>query len=180
MFAQAAAIRIAVFDVDGILTDGGLHYGNAGELMKSFDVRDGMGLRLLREAGITTAIITSRRSVSLEKRAADLGIDHLQQGVSDKLSAFTDLLRRLDFTPAQAAFMGDDLVDLAVMRHCGFPATVPDAPVVVRRHAICVTRSRGGHGAVREFCEILLHQQDLLVTGISPWLGTADTGATTR
>lgn len=179
MFAQAAAIRIAIFDVDGILTDGGLHYGNDGELMKSFDVRDGMGLRLLREAGITTAIITSRRSPGLEKRAADLGIAHLLQGVSDKLSACNDLLRRLDFKPAQAAFMGDDLVDLAVMRHCGFPATVPDAPVVVRRHALCVTRARGGHGAVREFCEILLHAQDRLAAGITPWLGAADTGTTT-
>lgn len=178
MFAQAAAIRIAIFDVDGILTDGGLHYGDAGELMKSFDVRDGMGLRLLKEAGITTAIITSRSSLSLEKRAADLGIDHLQQGVGDKLSAFTSLLQRLHFVRTQAAFMGDDLVDAAVMRVCGFAVTVPEAPVAVRRRAHCVTRASGGHGAVREFCEMLLHHQDALVARTQPYMGDPPSRAT--
>lgn len=157
-------IRLAAFDVDGVLTDGRLHYAENGETFKAFDVRDGMGLKLLQDAGIELAIITSRRSPSVLSRAADLGIVRVQQGVADKRAAFDALLDALSIAPQAAAYMGDDLVDLPVFRRCGFAATVPGAPALLKRHAHYVTRAAGGRGAVREFCEAILHRQgDLAV-----------------
>jgi 3-deoxy-D-manno-octulosonate 8-phosphate phosphatase (KDO 8-P phosphatase) len=155
-------IRLAAFDVDGVLTDGGLHYSGDGDFMKTFDVRDGMGLRMLMDSGIEVAIITSRRAPMVGLRAADLGIRHLQQGIHDKAAALEGLLADLAIPPGAAAFMGDDLVDLPAFRLCGFAATVPSAPALLKRHAHHVTRARGGQGAVREFCELLLHRRGLL------------------
>jgi 3-deoxy-D-manno-octulosonate 8-phosphate phosphatase (KDO 8-P phosphatase) len=166
-------IRLAAFDVDGVLTDGGLHYANAGDAMKTFDVRDGMGIRLLQEAGIEVAIITSRKAPMVAERAADLGIRHLQQGVGDKAAAFAGLLDRLAVPTGASAFMGDDLVDLPAFRLCGFAVTVADAPALLKRHAHHVTRARGGHGAVREFCELLLHRQGALATQTRRFLSKA-------
>ena len=155
-------IRLAAFDVDGVLTDGGLHYSDAGDAMKTFDVRDGMGIRMLQEAGIEVAIITSRQAPMVAQRAADLGIKHLQQGIRSKGAAMERLLGALAIPPEAAAFMGDDLVDLPAFRLCGFAVTVADAPALLKREAHHVTRARGGHGAVREFCELLLHCQGKL------------------
>lgn len=152
-------IRLAAFDVDGVLTDGRLYYSETGDAMKAFDVRDGMGMKLLQDAGIELAIITSRRAPSVLLRAKDLGIRHVQQGVADKRSGFDALLAELAIAPEEAAFMGDDLVDLPVFRHCGFAVTVADAPALLKRHADWVTRAKGGRGAVREFCEMLLHSR---------------------
>lgn len=152
-------IRLAAFDVDGVLTDGRLYYSETGDAMKAFDVRDGMGMKLLQDAGIELAIITSRRAPSVLLRAKDLGISHVQQGVADKRSGFDALLAELAMAPEEAAFMGDDLVDLPVFRHCGFAVTVADAPALLKRHADWVTRAKGGRGAVREFCEMLLHSR---------------------
>lgn len=155
-------IRLAAFDVDGVLTDGGLHYADTGDAMKTFDVRDGMGIRLLQDAGIEVAIITSRKAPMVAARAADLGIRHLQQGVQDKAAAFAGLLAALALPSEASAFMGDDLVDLPAFRLCGFAVTVAGAPALLKRHAHHVTRTRGGRGAVREFCELLLHRQGTL------------------
>ncbi len=155
-------IRLVAFDVDGVLTDGRLYYSETGDAMKAFDVRDGMGMKLLQDAGIKLAIITSRRASSVLLRAADLGISHVQQGVADKRIAFDELLAGMTIAPEEAAFMGDDLVDLPVFRRCGFAATVADAPALLKRHADYVTRATGGRGAVREFCEMLLHGRGAL------------------
>ncbi len=155
-------IRLVAFDVDGVLTDGRLYYSETGDAMKAFDVRDGMGMKLLQDAGIELAIITSRRAPSVLLRAGDLGITHVQQGVSDKRNAFDTLLASVAIAPEEAAFMGDDLVDLPVFRHCGFAVTVADAPALLKRHADYVTRATGGRGAVREFCEMLLHSRGAL------------------
>jgi 3-deoxy-D-manno-octulosonate 8-phosphate phosphatase (KDO 8-P phosphatase) len=152
-------IRLVAFDVDGVLTDGRLYYSETGDTMKAFDVRDGMGMKLLQDAGITLAIITSRRAPSVALRAQDLGIRHVQQGVANKRSGFDALLGELAMAPEEAAFMGDDLVDLPVFRHCGFAVTVADAPALLKRHADYVTRAAGGRGAVREFSEMLLHSR---------------------
>lgn len=152
-------IRLVAFDVDGVLTDGRLYYSETGDTMKTFDVRDGMGMKLLQDAGITLAIITSRRAPSVALRAQDLGIRHVQQGVADKRSGFDALLGELAMAPEEAAFMGDDLVDLPVFRRCGFAVTVADAPAALKRHADYVTRAAGGRGAVREFSEMLLHSR---------------------
>lgn len=155
-------IRLVAFDVDGVLTDGRLYYSEAGDAMKAFDVRDGMGMKLLQDAGIELAIITSRRAPAVLLRAKDLGITHVQQGVTDKRTGFDDLLASLGIAPEEAAFMGDDLVDLPVFRHCGFAVTVAGAPALLKRHADHVTRAAGGRGAVREFCEMLLHSRGTL------------------
>lgn len=155
-------IRLVAFDVDGVLTDGRLYYSETGDAMKAFDVRDGMGMKLLQEAGIELAIITSRRSPAVLLRAGDLGIRHVQQGVSDKRTAFESLLSTLSIRPEQSAFMGDDLVDLPIFRRCGLAVTVADAPALLKRHAGYVTRAVGGRGAVREFCEALLHSRGSL------------------
>lgn len=173
MNPKARLVRVAIFDVDGVLSDGGLHYAETGDAMKTFDVRDGMGMKLLQDAGVELAIITSRRAGSVRQRAADLGIRHIQQGVADKYAAFEALLAELGLKPAQAAFLGDDLVDLPVLKQCGFAVTVADAPAVLKRHADYVTRAKGGHGAAREFCEIILHNQNRLAGQIARFLGAA-------
>jgi len=160
--AKARHIRLVAFDVDGVLTDGRLYYSETGDAMKAFDVRDGMGMKLLQDAGIILAIITSRRAPSVLLRARDLGIHHVQQGVADKRSGFDALLNELAIAPEAAAFMGDDLVDLPVFLRCRFAVTVANAPAVLKRHADYVTRATGGHGAVREFCEMLLHSRGML------------------
>lgn len=156
-------IRLVAFDVDGVLTDGRLYYSETGDAMKAFDVRDGMGMKLLQDAGIELAIITSRRAPAVLLRAADLGITHVEQAVADKRTAFDRLIAGLGIASEEAAFMGDDLVDLPVFRHCGFAVTVASAPALLKRHADHVTRAAGGRGAVREFCEMLLHSRGELV-----------------
>ncbi len=173
MIAQARLIRVAVFDVDGVLSDGGLHYAEAGDAMKTFDVRDGMGMKLLQDSGVALAIITSRRAGSVRERAADLGIKHVQQGVADKLAAFGALLAEMAIAPEHAAFLGDDLVDLPVLRRCGFAVTVADAPAVLKRHAHYVTHAAGGRGAAREFCEVILHSQGTLAAQTARFLNDA-------
>jgi 3-deoxy-D-manno-octulosonate 8-phosphate phosphatase (KDO 8-P phosphatase) len=159
---RAAGIRLAIFDVDGVLTDGTLYYSSAGEELKAFNVRDGHGLRMLQASGVRLAIITSRSSRGVELRARDLGIEHLYQGVADKLHAFEGLLAGLGLAPEAASYMGDDVIDLPVMRRCGLALTVPEAPALVRRHAHYVTAAGGGLGAVRETCELVMQGQRTL------------------
>lgn len=159
---RARRVRVAAFDVDGILTDGQLYYADSGEEIKSFHVQDGQGIKMLSESGITVAIITSRTSRVVENRARDLGIEFLFQGVDNKLETLRDLLQRLQIDMQAASYMGDDLIDLPVLRRCGFAASVPDAPAVVRKHAHYVTRAGGGCGAVREFAELVMQAQGTL------------------
>lgn len=155
-------MRLAAFDVDGVLTDGALYYTDAGEEFKAFNVQDGHGIKMLQESGVTIAIITSRKSKLVANRARNLGIEHLYQGVENKLDAMHALLKSLNLALDDASYMGDDVIDLPVMRRCGFAASVPEAPALVRQHAHYVTRAGGGRGAVREFCEYVLHAQGRL------------------
>ncbi len=159
IYQRARNIRVAAFDVDGVLTDGSLYYTDSGEELKRFNVRDGHGMRMLKDSGVTLAIITSRRSRCVEERARNLGIELLFQGAADKLAAFEELLGRCGVGAAACAYVGDDVLDLPVMRRCGLAATVPDAPASVRRRAHFVTRARGGEGAAREVCELILRAQ---------------------
>lgn len=154
--ARARAIRLAIFDVDGVMTDGRIYISESGEEIKVFHVLDGHGLKMLREAGIELAILSGRRARSVERRAAELGIAHVIQGAGDKVPAFHALLAELALDARQAAYMGDDLVDVGVLSQCGLAFTVPGAPLEVRKVAHRVTRRRGGEGAVREACETLL------------------------
>lgn len=170
IYDRAHRIRLAVFDVDGVLTDGTLYYSASGEELKAFNVRDGHGMKMLQSSGVLLAIITSRKSRGVELRAQGLGIDLVYQGAADKHASFRELLARVKLDAAAAAYMGDDVVDLPILRRCGLAVAVPDAPAVVRQHAHYVTRERGGHGAVRELCELILHAQGAFEAQHAPYL----------
>ena len=159
VYLKAKAVRLAIFDVDGVLTDGSLHYTANGEETKVFDVRDGLGLRMLQESGVRLAIITSRSSGAVERRAADLRIEHVFQGVHDKVEVFQGLVFDLGLEPIACAYMGDDWVDLPVLVRCGLALSVPEAPAAVRSRVHYVTRAGGGRGAVREACELIMQAQ---------------------
>jgi 3-deoxy-D-manno-octulosonate 8-phosphate phosphatase (KDO 8-P phosphatase) len=156
---RAARVRLFVLDVDGVLTDGRLYFGPQGEAMKAFDVRDGHGIKLLREAGIDVAILTARRSDIVAARARELGIERLTQGAGDKLAGF-DALAAAAGVPADAcAYMGDDWPDLPVFRRVAFAATVADAAPEVQALAHWVATAPGGRGAVREAAHFVLRAQ---------------------
>lgn len=156
LLGKAALIRLAIFDVDGVLTDGRLYLSDQGDVCKAFHIRDGFGLKLLMEAGITVAVISGRRDASVERRLAELGVDLAYLGVTDKLAALQDLQTRLNLAPAQIAYTGDDWIDLPVMARVGLAIAVQDADPWVREQADWRTVRRGGSGAVREVCELLL------------------------
>jgi 3-deoxy-D-manno-octulosonate 8-phosphate phosphatase (KDO 8-P phosphatase) len=170
VYDKASRIRLAIFDVDGVLTDGTLYYSDAGEELKAFNVRDGHGLRMLQASGVRLAIITSRKSSCVELRARNLGIDLLYQGASEKRTAFEEMLQKLGLGAEAACYMGDDVIDLPVLRRCGLAVTVPDAPALVRQHAHYVTAAEGGHGAVREACELIMRGQNTLGAQLAHYL----------
>lgn len=163
-------LRLIAFDVDGVLTDGGLYLSDSGEEFKRFNSLDGQGLKMLKASGVELAIITGRTSKCVEMRARNLGIARLYQGVEDKLAVMQSLLAELKLAPEAAAFMGDDVVDLPVMRRVGLALSVPAAPQVVRDHAHYVSLREAGHGAVREICELILGAQGTLDTQLAPYL----------
>ncbi len=159
---RAARVRVMAFDVDGVLTDGSLWYGEHGETVKRFNVLDGQGLRLLAAGGVAVAFITARDSAMVRHRAADLGITHIVQGSHDKAAALQSLVAKLGLTIEEAGFMGDDVNDLPAMRQAGFAVTVPAAPSYVAQSAHWVTERAGGAGAARECCDLILAAQSRL------------------
>ena len=160
MSAKLAKIKLLLLDVDGVMTDGRIIYDNDGGETKAFDVKDGHGLKLLQRAGIQIGIITGRQSAIVARRAAELGIELVYQGVKDKRVPFNEILEKLALTPEEVAYVGDDVVDLPVMRQVGFAATVADAMDDVKPFADLVTKRSGGRGAVREICDFLLKGSD--------------------
>ena len=148
--------RIAFFDIDGVLTDGGVYFTEHGETLKRFSILDGYGLKLLRLAGLTPAVITGRDSKPLRVRLEALGIEHVRYGTEDKLPAAEAMLGQLGFGWQQAAAIGDDWPDLPVLARAGFSAAPANAHFEVRDAVNYVTRARGGEGAAREFCDLLL------------------------
>jgi 3-deoxy-D-manno-octulosonate 8-phosphate phosphatase (KDO 8-P phosphatase) len=156
---RAARVKLMIFDVDGVLTDGSLHYGADGEALKTFNVYDGLGIKLLQESGVHTAIISARISPQVARRAADLGIGFVHQGGHDKLTPFNALLQTTGLTAEQVGFIGDDVVDLPILSRVGFAVAVPGGRQEVLARAHHVTAAQGGRGAVREVCELLLHAQ---------------------
>ena len=159
LLARAARIRLAVFDVDGTLTDGRLWYGEDGRETKVFHAHDGLGLKRLQAYGVQVAIISARISHAVALRAGELDIAHLYQGQGDKRACLQELLDALKLTPEQAAFIGDDLPDLAPMRLAGLAVAVADAHPSVTWQAHWQTRHGGGMGAAREVCDLILHAQ---------------------
>jgi 3-deoxy-D-manno-octulosonate 8-phosphate phosphatase (KDO 8-P phosphatase) len=149
-------IRALALDVDGVLTDGGLYYGAEGDVLKKFNVKDGLGLRRLLEAGVAVAFITGEETEIVRRRAAKLRVADVYTGVGDKAKALDDFLARRGLPAAACAFMGDDLTDLPAMRRAGFSFAPADAAPEVRKAAHHVTRLGGGEGAVREVCDAIL------------------------
>src|SRR5210317_631889 len=154
-------IKLLLLDVDGVMTDGRIIYLNDGGEAKAFDVKDGHGLKLIQRAGIKVGIITGRQSDIVARRAAELGIELVYQGAKDKMQPFMEILEKLGLKASEVAYVGDDLVDLPVMRLVGFSATVADASDDIKPYVDLVTGRPGGRGAVREVCDLLLKQSSL-------------------
>ncbi|QOR39403.1 HAD hydrolase family protein [Billgrantia diversa] len=152
-------VRLLALDVDGVLTDGRLYFQADGVEIKAFHTQDGLGLKLLRRAGLQVAFLTGRESPMVSHRAAALGIDHVFQSCEDKLATLRELCTRKGIELEQVAYCGDDLPDLAAIQRAGIGITVPDTPPYLRALADYVTERRGGHGAVREICDMLLEAQ---------------------
>lgn len=170
LLSRGRNVRLAVFDVDGVLTDGRLYFLADGSEFKSFSTLDGQGIKMLMASGVQTAIITGRRSSVVERRAANLGIAHLYQGREDKLTALDELLGELELSYAQVAYLGDDLPDLPAIRRVALGMAVANAAPFVREHAHGVTAARGGEGAAREFCELIMRAQGTLDDALSAYL----------
>ena len=173
VLARARAVRLVLFDVDGVLTDGRVILG-AGDEYKAFDIKDGLGLRMLADQGFETGILTGRTSGAVARRAGELDIRHVQQGCGDKLAACRRLLGQLGLASEHVAYMGDDVVDLPLLLHVGLALAPGDAHPLVRRHAHWVAPSAGGRGAAREACELLLHAQERYVAALSRYLAAGD------
>ena len=159
---KAARIRLVLFDVDGVLTDGSLYLGDDGQEYKAFHSRDGHGMAMLKEAGVDIGIITGRTSQVVVHRMASLGIEHVYQGQRDKLPAFEALLAKLGISSDEVAFVGDDVVDLPILTRVGRAIAVADAHPLVVRHAHWRTPNPGGRGAARDVCELILEARDQL------------------
>ena len=154
-------IKLLLLDVDGVLTDGGIIYNNNGAETKVFNVKDGLGIKLLLDAGVLLGIVTGRRSNALYSRCKDLGIDLVYDGVRNKIDVFDELLDKTGVSSEEVAFIGDDLPDLALMKIIGFSIAVKDADKTIIDNADMVTSAKGGHGAVREACEAILKAKGL-------------------
>lgn len=170
LLQRGKAIKLAIFDVDGVLTDGKLYFLVDGSEFKTFNTLDGQGIKMLINSGVTTAIISGRKTPVVERRAQNLGIAHLYQGREDKLDVLDELLAELGLSYEQVAYLGDDLPDLPVIRRVGLGMAVASANDFVRKHAHGVTQARGGEGAAREFCELILQAQGNLEAAQAAYL----------
>lgn len=159
---RAAAVRLVIFDIDGVLTDGRLYFGDDGQEYKAFNSLDGHGMVMLRDSGVEIGIISGRRSQLVRHRMQALGVQHLYQGQKDKRTAYAELKDKLDLEDHQIAYVGDDVIDLPVMTRVGLAVAVADAHALVREHAHWVTAERGGHGAAREVCDFIMAAQGTL------------------
>lgn len=162
IFAKAKLIKLLICDVDGVMTDGGLYFGDNGLEYKAFHSRDGLGIKMLQRSGIPLAVITARTSEVVKHRMKNLNIDLVFQGQLNKILAFEDLCQNLNLSTEQVAYVGDDLVDMPVMKKVGLSIAVADAHERVRQHADWITQHTGGHGAVRDVCELLMTAQGTL------------------
>jgi 3-deoxy-D-manno-octulosonate 8-phosphate phosphatase (KDO 8-P phosphatase) len=167
---RAARIRLLIFDVDGILTDGSLYFGPEGEIIKSFNVLDGHGIKLLQQSGVSIAIISARQSPIVSRRAEDLGIVQIRQGVHDKRLAFEELLSQNQMIADHCGFVGDDIIDLPILMRVGFAASVPNGHPDVRTRVNYVTQAQGGRGAAREICDFILRAQGNYEAALAPYL----------
>jgi 3-deoxy-D-manno-octulosonate 8-phosphate phosphatase (KDO 8-P phosphatase) len=172
IYARAAAIKLAIFDVDGVLTDGRLFFDEQGREYKSFHARDGLGINLLQQTGVKVAVISGRKAVSVEKRMQGLGIapELIFQGQQNKLEALESLMSALHLSLAQIAHTGDDLVDLPLLRRVGLAIAVADAHSSITPHVHWQTRNHGGCGAAREVCDLIMDAQNNLTSTVNKYL----------
>jgi 3-deoxy-D-manno-octulosonate 8-phosphate phosphatase (KDO 8-P phosphatase) len=170
---RARTIKLLLLDVDGVLTDGRITYNDSGRELKSFDIHDGLGIKLLQRGGVQVGIVTGRQSAMVDRRAAELGINILLQGREDKRVALQSIQEQLGLSTHEIAYMGDDLPDLSAVRHAGLGLAPANAVTIVREHAHVVTTACGGSGAVREACEFILASQGKLATLLEEYLGMA-------
>lgn len=166
---RAARIRLAIFDVDGVLTDGRLWFTPQGDEFKAFHARDGHGIKLIQRAGIETAIISGRRSPAVALRMESLGVRHVYQGCENKTEAFNDLLAQLKLKTSEVCFLGDDILDLPLLRRVGLAVAVADAHFSILHDVHFKTSLPGGMGAARELCDLLLYAQNRLDTVIQSY-----------
>lgn len=170
LIARARKIKLIAFDIDGVMTDGTLFLADDGQEYKGFNSLDGHGLKMLKNSGVQLAIITGRTSRVVEQRAKNLGIEIVHQGAHDKLVVYEALCRELKLDCDATAYMGDDVVDLPVMRRAGLAISVPAAPDLVKAYSHYITTRNAGHGAVREACEFLMRAQGTLDAALAPYL----------
>jgi 3-deoxy-D-manno-octulosonate 8-phosphate phosphatase (KDO 8-P phosphatase) len=174
LLLRAQPVRAAIFDVDGVLTDGRIYLGESGEQFKAFSTLDGHGLKLLARAGIEPIIISGRDSAALRQRVTDLGLTHARFGAVDKLDAAQALIAQLGLAWSQVAAMGDDWPDLALLRRAAFSCAPPGAHAEVRAVCSYVTHARAGYGAARECCDLLLIASGRYVEFLSAPQSTLD------
>jgi 3-deoxy-D-manno-octulosonate 8-phosphate phosphatase (KDO 8-P phosphatase) len=167
---RAAQVKLVIFDVDGVLTDGSLYLGDDGQEYKAFHSQDGHGMVMLQNSGVQIAIITGRTSQVVATRMASLGISHLYQGQRDKRPAYAELKEKLGLADTDIAYVGDDVVDLPVMSQVGLAIAVQDAHAFTKQHAHWITPSAGGRGAAREVCELIMEAQGKLREHLQTYL----------
>ncbi|MBT8419462.1 MAG: HAD family hydrolase [Gammaproteobacteria bacterium] len=169
--ARAANIKIVIFDVDGVLTDGSLYFDGGGNEYKAFYARDGHGMKMLMQSGVEIGVITGRDSPVVTRRMTELGITYVYQGSLDKRLAFDALLEQLGVGEMEAAYVGDDIVDLPVMRRAHLAVAVADAHPLVIQHAHWRTPNTGGRGAARDVCELIMSAQGTLASQLGIFFG---------
>ena len=167
---KAAQIRLVIFDVDGVLTDGSLFIGDDGQEYKAFNSRDGHGMKMLQASGVAIGIITGRSSQVVSHRMGSLGINHVYQGQHDKLPAFLELIGKLGLEAEQVAYVGDDVVDLPILIRVGLAIAVQDAHNLVKQHSHWITPNPGGRAAARDVCELIMQAQGSLDAQLKPYL----------
>lgn len=170
ILARAAQIKLVVFDVDGVLTDGSLFVGDDGQEYKAFHSRDGLGMKMLKNSGVEIGIITARTSEVVRHRMQNLDIQHVYQGQLEKLPAFEELVSKLGLSLEQTAYVGDDVVDLPVLRRAGLAIAVQDAHPLAKQHAHWQTPHGGGRGAARDVCELIMEAQNTLDAQLEKFL----------
>lgn len=167
---RAKKIKLVIFDVDGVLTDGSLFYGDDGQEYKAFNSLDGHGMKMLQESGVLIGIITGRTSNVVMHRMKNLNVTHVYQGKLEKLPAYEELLQRLSLQPEQVAYVGDDVVDLPILIRVGLAITVPSAHELAKKHAHWVTGKAAGAGAAREICEMIMKAQGTFEPAMEKYL----------
>lgn len=168
---RARRVRLMLFDVDGVLTDGKLWYGPGGEALKAFGALDGHGIKLLMQSGVAVGLLSGRTSPAVALRALELGVPHVLQGIDDKRSAFEALCAKLGIAERETGFMGDELVDLPVLKRCGFACAPREAHELVRAQVQYVAQAPAGAGAAREICDLVMRAQGTLQAALARYLG---------